>query len=74
LKDNGIKGDEQTLIGGKQGALTGSISSTVAVLLIEMCNLAKPADAKWIREPANQQAFARALLAGVTAVADSKGR
>jgi N-acetylmuramoyl-L-alanine amidase len=74
LKDNGIKGDEQTLIGGKQGALTGSISSTVPVLLIEMCNLAKPADAKWIREPANQQVFAKALLAGVTAVADSKGR
>jgi N-acetylmuramoyl-L-alanine amidase len=72
LKDNGIKGDEQTFIGGKQGALTGSIYSAVPVLLIEMCNLAKPADAQWISEPANQRAFAKALLAGVTAVADSK--
>jgi N-acetylmuramoyl-L-alanine amidase len=74
LKNNGIKGDEQTLTGGKQDALTGSIYSTVPVLLIEMCNLAKPTDARWIREPANQQAFAKALLAGVTAVAGSKGR
>jgi hypothetical protein len=39
-----------------------------------MCNLARPADARWIREPANQQAFAKALLAGVTAVADSRRR
>ena len=74
LKDNGIKGDEQTFIGGKQGALAGSIYSAVPVLLIEMCNLAKPADAKWIREPANQQTFAKALLAGVTAVANSRER
>ena len=72
LKGNGIKGDEQTLIGGKQQALTGSIYSAVPVLLIEMCNLAKQADAKWIKEPANQHAFAKALLAGVTAVADSR--
>lgn len=74
LEDNGIKGDEQTLLGGKQGALTGSIYSSVPVLLVEMCNLAKPADAKWIREPVNQQAIAKALLAGVTAVADSRTR
>jgi N-acetylmuramoyl-L-alanine amidase len=74
LKDNGIKGDEQTFIGGKQGALTGSIYSTVPTLLVEMCNLAKPADAEWIRRPANQQALAKALLAGVNAVADSRTR
>ena len=72
LKDNGIKSDEQTFIGGRQGALTGSIYSAVPVLLVEMCNLANPADAKWISEPANQQAFAKALLAGASAVADSK--
>ena len=69
LNDNGIRGDEQTFIGGKQGALTGSIYSQVPTLLVEMVNLAKPKDAKWIREPANQQTFARALLAGVDAVA-----
>ena len=74
LKDNGIKGDEQTFIGGKQGALTGSIYSAVPTLLVEMCNLARPADAEWIRKPANQQVLAKALLAGVSAVANSKVR
>jgi N-acetylmuramoyl-L-alanine amidase len=69
LKDNGVKGDEQTFIGAKQGALTGSIYSRVPSLLIEMVNLAKPADARWISDAGNQQTFARALLAGVAAVA-----
>jgi N-acetylmuramoyl-L-alanine amidase len=74
LKDNGVKGDEQTLIGGKQGALTGSIFCQVPTLLVEMANLANAADAKWIREPTNQQTFAKALVAGVIAVANSNGR
>lgn len=71
LRDNGIKGDEQTFIGGKQGALTGSIHSEVPALLVEMANLAKQEDAKWIRDTANQEILARALLAGVAAVADA---
>ncbi len=74
LKDNGIRGDEQTFIGSKQGALTGSIYSKVPTVLVEMVNLAQPADAKWIKEPANQKIFAQGLLAGVTAVAESAGR
>lgn len=74
LKDNGIRGDEQTFIGGKQGALTGSIYSEVPALLIEMVNLSKPADAKWIAEPENQEIFAKALLAGVAAVAQTAAR
>ncbi len=68
LKDNGIRGDEQTFIGAKQGALTGSIHSKVPTILVEMVNLAKAADAKWIKEPANQKIFAQGLLAGVAAV------
>lgn len=74
LKDNGIRGDEQTFIGAKQGALTGSIHSKVPTILVEMVNLAKPADAKWIKEPANQKVFARALLDGVAAVANAAAR
>ena len=74
LRDNGVKGDEQTFIGGKQGALTGSIYSQVPALLVEMANLAKPDDAKWIAEPENQRTMAKALLAGVKAVADSTTR
>ncbi len=74
LKDNGIRGDEQTFIGAKQGALTGSIYSHVPALLVEMVNLAKPADAQWIEDPANQTIFAQALAAGVAAVAESTRR
>lgn len=74
LKDNGIRGDEQTFIGGKQGALTGSIHSKVPTILVEMVNLAKPTDANWIKEPANQKIFAQGLLAGVAAVAKSSAR
>jgi N-acetylmuramoyl-L-alanine amidase len=66
-----VKGDEQTFIGGKQGALTGSIYSEVPALLVEMANLAKADDAKWISNPENQRTLAKALLAGVIAVAQS---
>ena len=74
LKDNGVKGDEQTFIGGKQGALTGSIYSRVPALLVEMVNLAKPTDAKWISDPANQEVLAQAMFAGIEAVAESTAR
>ena len=72
LKNNGVKGDEQTFIGGKQGALTGSIYSKVPTLLVEMAHLAKPDDAEWISRTANQQVLARALFAGVVAVAKAE--
>lgn len=72
LKDNGMKGDEQTFIGAQQGALTGSIYSRVPALLLEMVNLAKSDDAKWISDPANQQGLAKAMVDGVRAVADAK--
>src|SRR5262249_1266358 len=41
LRDNGVKGDEDTLIGGRQGALTGSIFSEEPTLLVEMVFLTK---------------------------------
>lgn len=69
LKDNGIRGDEQTEIGSKQGALTGSIFSAVPTLLVEMVNLAKREDARWISQPEKQQLMTEALLGGVVAVA-----
>ncbi len=71
LQDNGIRGDEQTFIGEKQGALTGSIHSKVPTVLVEMVNLTKPADAAWIKQPTNQKIFAQGLLAGIAAVANS---
>ena len=64
LKDNGIRRDEQTEIGSKQGTLTGSIFSAVPTLLVEMVNLAKREDARWISQPEKQQLMAQALLRG----------
>jgi len=70
-RDAGIKGDSQTAIGGKQGALTGSIFSHVPTLTIEMCVLTNAHDYRFIRTPAGQEAMAEALLAGVEAYAQT---
>ena len=64
-RDAGIKGDSQTAVGGKQGALTGSIFSRVPALTVEMCVLTNAHDYRFIRTPAGQEAMARALAAGV---------
>lgn len=69
LRDAGIKGDSQTGVGGKQGALTGSIFSHVPALTVEMCVLTNAHDYRFIRTPAGQEAMAEALLAGVEAYA-----
>jgi len=68
-RDAGIKGDSQTAIGGKQGALTGSIFSHVPALTVEMCVLTNPHDYRFIRTSEGQETMARALLAGVVAYA-----
>ena len=68
-RDAGIKGDSQTAVGGKQGALTGSIFSRVPALTVEMCVLTNAHDYRFIRAPAGQEAMARALAAGVRAYA-----
>jgi N-acetylmuramoyl-L-alanine amidase len=72
LRDNGVKGDEDTFIGGRQGALTGSIFSKVPTILVEMVFLTNPTDAEWIKQDQNKQAMARALAAGVRAVREAK--
>lgn len=69
LKDAGIKGDSKTGVGGKQGALTGSIFSQVPALTVEMCVLTNAHDYTFIRTAAGQEAMAQALLAGVEAYA-----
>ena len=71
-RDAGIKGDSQTAIGGKQGALTGSIFSHVPALTVEMCVLTNAHDYRFIRTPQGQNLMARALLAGVEAYAVSR--
>lgn len=69
LRDAGVKGDSQTAIGGRQGALTGSIFSHVPALTVEMCVLTNAHDYKFIRTPAGQEQMAQALRAGVKAYA-----
>lgn len=68
LKDGGVRGDSQTLIGSKQGALTGSIFSQVPVVTIEMVVLQNKSDAEFIKTSAGQQKMARAIAAGVMKV------
>jgi len=65
LKDNGVKGDSATLIGGRQGALTGSIFSTVPAVTVEMCFLSNADDAHFISSDAGQELMANALAHGV---------
>ena len=72
LRDAGIKGDSQTAVGGKQGALTGSIFSHVPALTVEMCVLTNAHDYRFIRTAAGQQKMALALLAGVEAYAKTE--
>jgi len=67
LKNAGIKGDSNTGVGSKQGALTGSIFSQVPALTVEMCVLTNAHDYKFIRTATGQKAMAQALLAGVEA-------
>ncbi len=67
LHDNGVKSDCDTLIGGKQGALTGSIYSQVPAVTIEMVFLSNKADADFLRAEAGREKMADALAAGVAA-------
>ena len=68
LKDKGLLSDLRTNIGGKQGALTGSIYSEVPVVLVELCVLTNPHDEAIVSSDAGQQKLAEALLAGVLQV------
>ena len=65
LKDGGVRGDSKTLIGSKQGALTGSIFSQVPVVTVEVVVLSNKSDAAFIKSKSGQQQMAQALAAGV---------
>ncbi len=65
LKNGGVRGDSKTFVGGKQGALTGSIFSQVPVLTIEMVVLNRKSDADFIRSEAGQSRMAQAIADGV---------
>ncbi len=65
IPDFGLFTDRKTLVGGKQGALTGSIWSKVPVLLVEMVVLTNPKDEAFIVTTKGQDKMAEALDAGV---------
>ena len=65
LKDGGVRGDSRTLVGSRQGALTGSIYSEIPVVLVEMVTLSNPRDADFIRGAAGQALMARSLADGI---------
>lgn len=65
LKDGGVRGDSKTLVGSKQGALTGSIFSQVPVVTIEMVVLSNKSDAEFIKVEDGQLKMARAIATGV---------
>lgn len=73
LKSGGVRGDTQTLIGGKQGALTGSIFSQVPVITIEMVVLRNRHDAAFIKGEAGQTKMAQAIAEGVEAFVPRTG-
>ena len=65
LRDGGILGDSKTYVGSRQGALTGSIFSTVPAVTVEMVVLANSADAAFIRTESGKTRMAAAIAAGV---------
>jgi N-acetylmuramoyl-L-alanine amidase len=67
LGDRGVHTEAATMIGSKQGALTGSIYSKVPVILVEMAVLQNPHDDLFISRREGQALLARAITAGIEA-------
>ena len=72
LKDGGVRGDSKTLVGSRQGALTGSIFSDIPVVLIEMVTLSNAHDAEFIKSERGQELMAHAIAEGVARYAHRK--
>ena len=59
--------DIKTAVGGKQGALTGSIFSKVPVVLVEMATITLKHDEVFMLSEVGQRKMAEALADGVKA-------
>lgn len=68
LKDGGVRGDSRTLVGSRQGALTGSIYSRIPAVLVEMVTLSNARDAAFISTGNGQRLMARAIAEGIANV------
>ena len=71
LKDQGLMSDVKTAVGGKQGALTGSIFSRVPVVLVEMATITLKHDEAFMLSESGGRRMAEALEAGVKAALGS---
>ena len=67
LPDLGCFSERKTSVGGKQGALTGSVFSEVPVFLVELCAVDNKHDAAFASTDEGKSKFANALVAGVKA-------
>lgn len=65
LPGRGVHGDSATYVGGRQGALTGSIFSQVPTLTVEMVILTNAQDEAFIKSAAGQARMVAALRAGL---------
>jgi N-acetylmuramoyl-L-alanine amidase len=65
--DLGIKGDSKTAVGARQGALTGSIFSTIPVVTVEMVVITQPEGEAFIASEEGQVRMANAIAAGIQA-------
>src|SRR5579862_4418138 len=63
LHDRGLMTDMQTAIGGKQGALTGSIYSQVPTVLIEMVVLTNRHDEAFVTSKVGERELSNAIAA-----------
>ena len=70
LTDQGLLSDTKTAVGGKQGALTGSIFSEVPVVLVEMATITLRHDEAFMLSEGGQRRMAESLEAGVAAALD----
>jgi len=71
-KSRGLLTDRQTAIGGRQGALTGSIFSEVPVILVELAVLTNPKDEAFLESKAGFDLLCQALRAGTLAAVPKK--
>jgi len=69
--DRGLMTDRRTAIGGRQGALTGSIYSKVPVLLIEMAVLTNAKDEAFLSSKEGHERLCQALRKAVAAAVPS---
>lgn len=65
--DLGIKGDSKTYVGSQQGALTGSIFSTIPVVTVEMVVITQPSGEAFISSEVGQDRMAKAIFSGLEA-------